>query len=142
MRFIRDAYPAQVIIEKTGITNPDMAYDALVNNPQFSSLLAAVPYRYPAQLYEAFCYVFVFFILLYLYWKTNVSEKHGLLFGVFLILLWSVRFVVEFIKEEQGGIEEFFGQFSTGQWLSIPFILVGLYYLFMAEKPLPEDIDV
>jgi hypothetical protein len=49
---------------------------------------------------------------------------------------------VEFIKEEQGGIEEFFGQFSTGQWLSIPFILVGLYYLFMAEKPLPEDIDV
>jgi len=142
MRFIRDAYPSQVIIEKTGITNPDMAYDALVNNPQFSSLLAAVPYRYPAQLYEAFCYVFVFFILLYLYWKTNVSEKHGLLFGVFLILLWSVRFVVEFIKEEQGGIEEFFGQFSTGQWLSIPFILVGLYYLFMAEKPLPEDIDV
>jgi phosphatidylglycerol:prolipoprotein diacylglycerol transferase len=142
MRFIRDAYPSQVIIEKTGITNPDMAYDALVNNPQFSSLLAAVPYRYPAQLYEAFCYVFVFFILLYLYWKTNVTEKHGLLFGVFLILLWSVRFVVEFIKEEQGGIEEFFGQFSTGQWLSIPFILVGLYYLFMAEKPLPEDIDV
>lgn len=142
MRFVRDSYPAPIIVEKTGIKNPEMAYDALVHNPQYADLLAAVPFRYPAQLYEAFCYIFVFFILFFLYWKTKAAEKHGLLFGVFLILLWSVRFMVEFIKEEQGGIEELFGQFSTGQWLSIPFILVGIYFLFMAEKPLPEDIDV
>ena len=57
------------------------------------------------------------------------------------MLLWSVRFGVEFVKESQGGIESLLGLFTTGQWLSIPFILVGLYFLFMAEKPLPEDID-
>ena len=62
----------------------------------------------------------------------------GLLFGYFLILLWSVRFIVEFVKESQGGIESLFGVLSTGQWLSIPFILAGLFYLFLAEKPFDE----
>jgi prolipoprotein diacylglyceryltransferase len=91
-------------------------------------------------LYEAIGYVFVFAILFFLYWKTKTREKHGLLFGYFLILLWSVRFVVEFVKESQGGIEETFGLFSTGQWLSIPFILLGIYYLFVAEKPIEEEL--
>ena len=63
----------------------------------------------------------------------------GLLFGYFLILLWSVRFFVEYVKESQGGIEETFGLLSTGQWLSIPFILIGIYYLFVAEKPVDEE---
>ena len=100
------------------------------------SLLERVPAKYPAQLFEAFLYIFVFAILFFLYWKTKTAEKHGLLFGYFLVLLWSVRFVVEYVKESQGGIEENFGLLSTGQWLSIPFILVGIYYIFMAEKPI------
>jgi prolipoprotein diacylglyceryl transferase len=143
-RFVRDTYPAQIIMEKTGQATPEAAYNALVTDPKFADLLAQVPYRYPAQLYESFCYVFVFLILFFLYWRTKASEKHGLLFGVFLILLWTVRFVVEFVKESQGGLEKIDGlnQFSTGQWLSIPFILVGLYFLFMAERPLPDDIDI
>ncbi|MFM2229236.1 MAG: Prolipoprotein diacylglyceryl transferase [Bacteroidota bacterium] len=143
-RFVRDTYPAQIIMEKTAQATPEAAYNALVTDPKFADLLAQVPYRYPAQLYESFCYVFVFLILFFLYWRTKASEKHGLLFGVFLILLWTVRFVVEFVKESQGGLEKIDGlnQFSTGQWLSIPFILVGLYFLFMAERPLPDDIDI
>ena len=83
------------------------------------------------------CFSFYYF----LYWKTSTAEKHGLLFGIFLILLWSVRFGVEFVKGKQGGIEDIFGLFTTGQWLSIPFIMIGLYFLFMAEKPLPEDVN-
>jgi prolipoprotein diacylglyceryl transferase len=143
-RFVRDTYPAQIIMEKTGQATPEAAYHALVTDPKFADLLAQVPYRYPAQLYESFCYVFVFLVLFFLYWRTKASEKHGLLFGVFLILLWTVRFVVEFVKESQGGLEKIDGlnQFSTGQWLSIPFILIGLYFLFMAERPLPDDIDI
>ena len=116
------------------------AYNAIVSNPKFADLLAQVPLKHPAQLYESFCYIFVFAILMYLYWKTETTQKHGLLFGVFLILLWSVRFVVEYVKGSQGGIENSLGLFSTGQWLSIPFILVGLYFLFMAERPLPENL--
>lgn len=87
--------------------------------------------RHPAQLYEAFCYVFVFLILLYFYWKTKKSEQLGFLFGLFLVLLWSVRFFVEFVKEPQG--DEYFTLvgLNTGQLLSIPFILIGLYFMFV-----------
>jgi len=87
-------------------------------------------------LYEAVCYVFVFAVLFFLYWKTNVREKQGYLFGLFLVLLWTVRFVVEYVKESQGGFESALGLFSTGQWLSIPFVLVGLYFMWAAEKPI------
>jgi prolipoprotein diacylglyceryltransferase len=51
------------------------------------------------------------------------------------VLLFSVRIVVEFVKESQGGFESALGLLSTGQWLSIPFILIGLYFIFTAEKP-------
>jgi phosphatidylglycerol---prolipoprotein diacylglyceryl transferase len=88
--------------------------------------------RHPAQLYEAFFYVFVFLILFYFYWKTKKSEQQGFLFGLFLVLLWTVRFFVEFVKVSQGGIEEYFGNvLSTGQLLSIPFVLIGLYFMFI-----------
>ncbi len=142
IKFVRDYFSPQAAMNQTQIANPDLAYDAIVNNPKFANLLAEVPLKHPAQLYEAFAYVFVFFILLFLYWKTDTPRKHGLIFGIFLILLWTVRFVVEYVKESQGGFESALGLFSTGQWLSVPFILVGLYYLFMAEEPLPDDIKI
>lgn len=136
IQFIRDHFSAREAMAKTQMTNPKEAYHAIANNPQFAELLQLVPTKHPAQLYESFCYVFVFAILFFLYWKTNVKEKSGFLFGLFLVLLWSVRFVVEYVKESQGGFEEALGLFSTGQWLSIPFILVGLYFIFNAEKPI------
>ncbi|WP_298422932.1 prolipoprotein diacylglyceryl transferase [uncultured Kordia sp.] len=91
--------------------------------------------RHPAQLYEAFCYIFVFAILWYVYWKTDKKEKHGYIFGLFLVLLWTVRFFVEFVKESQGGFEDKLGDvLSTGQWLSIPFVIVGFYFMFRKTK--------
>lgn len=91
--------------------------------------------RHPAQLYEAICYVFVFFILFYFYWKTKKSEQEGFLFGLFLVLLWTVRFFVEFVKEAQ--VEErATWALNTGQWLSIPFILIGLYFMFVYKPKL------
>ncbi|MBT8245200.1 prolipoprotein diacylglyceryl transferase [Winogradskyella sp.] len=88
--------------------------------------------RHPAQLYEAFFYIFVFLILFFTYWKTKKSEQQGFLFGLFLVLLWTVRFFVEYVKVSQGGfLEETLGVFSTGQWLSIPFVIIGLYFMFI-----------
>ncbi|MDY2587563.1 prolipoprotein diacylglyceryl transferase [Winogradskyella aquimaris] len=90
--------------------------------------------RHPAQLYEAFCYVFVFITLLYFYWKTNKSKQEGFLFGLFLVFLWTIRFFVEFVKEPQGDedLAAFFGNvLNNGQLLSIPFILIGLYFMFV-----------
>ncbi|TBX68412.1 prolipoprotein diacylglyceryl transferase [Flavobacterium silvisoli] len=140
IKFIRDYYSPSEAVNLTKISNVNEAYNAIAINPQFAALLQKVPAKHPAQLYEAILYVVVFLILFFLYWKTDAKQKHGLLFGYFLILLWSVRFVVEYVKESQGGIENTFGLLSTGQWLSIPFILVGVYYLFIAEKPVKDDI--
>jgi len=140
IKFIRDYYSPNQVVNDTKINNVNEAYHALATDPKFAVLLDKVPSKHPAQLYEAFLYVFVFLILFFLYWKTKTAKKQGLLFGYFLIMLWSVRFVVEYVKESQGGIEKDFGLLSTGQWLSIPFILVGIYCLFVAEKPIEEDI--
>ena len=140
IRFVRDYYSPKEVVNLTKITDVNQAYETLVTDPKYAALLERVPLKHAAQLYEAVAYVFVFFILFFLYWKTKTAQKHGLIFGYFLILLWSVRFVVEYVKESQGGIEETFGLFSTGQWLSIPFILLGIYYLFVAEKPIEDDI--
>ncbi len=135
IQFIKDHFSPSDAVQATQISNPNLAYHAIATDPKFADLLQQVPSKHPAQLYEAFCYLFVFAILYFLYWKTNTKEKSGFLFGLFLVLLWSIRFVVEYVKESHGGFESALGLFSTGQWLSIPFILVGLYYIITAEKP-------
>ena len=48
--------------------------------------------------------------------------------------MFCIRFIIEFIKESQGGFEEFLGIFSTGQWLSIPFVLLGLFLMFFCSQ--------
>ena len=135
MQFIRDFYSGREAVEKTQIPNVNQAYKAIETNPQFSELLQLVPAKHPAQLYEAIGYVFVFTILFYMYWKTNAREKQGLLFGTFLVSLWTIRFLVEYVKGSQGGFETSLGIFSTGQWLSIPFILIGLWFMIKAKIP-------
>ena len=130
VRFIQDEYYKSQITQLTGIKDAKEAYAAVTDNPEFANLLEAVPYRHPAQLYEAFCYVFVFLILWYVYTKTKKANQTGFLFGLFLVLLWTVRFFVEFVKEAQN-LERAEWSLNTGQWLSIPFILIGLYFMFV-----------
>lgn len=134
IRFLHDTFSKNEAVQKTGIADPIEAYNAIAADPKFASVLAEVPARHPAQLYEAFSYIFVFAILYFLYWKTNTRLKTGYLFGLFLVLLFVVRFIVEFVKESQGGIEENLGYFSTGQWLSIPFIIIGLFFIIRAQR--------
>ncbi|MBT6746110.1 MAG: prolipoprotein diacylglyceryl transferase [Flavobacteriales bacterium] len=91
--------------------------------------------RHPAQLYEAIFFVFIFLILGYMYLKTEAKTKPGLLTGWFFVLVPSMRFGVEFIKNSQGGLESNFGEIlSTGQLLSIPFILVGALLILRSSK--------
>ena len=126
----------RAIVAKTQMNNANDAFNAVAHDPQFKNILEQIPYRYPAQLYEALGYVLVFAILFYMYWKTEARNKAGLLFGTFLLLLWTVRFFVEYVKESQGGFENYpiFSALSTGQWLSIPFILAGLYFILRPKK--------
>lgn len=134
IKFIRDSIKPDVAMIETKTNNANDAYHQIATNPEYAAILQQVAPKHPAQLYEAVGYIIVFIILYFAYWKTQAREKLGYLFGVFLVLLWTVRFVVEYVKESQGGIEESLGLFSTGQWLSIPFIIAGLYFIFSAEK--------
>nr|WP_314866789.1 prolipoprotein diacylglyceryl transferase [uncultured Flavobacterium sp.] len=134
IKFIRDYFSPRDAVNTTQIPDPNEAYKAIASDPKFATLLEQVPAKHPTQLYEAFCYIFVFAILFFLYWKTEARKKSGYLFGLFLVLLFSVRIVVESVKESQGGFESALGLLSTGQWLSIPFILTGFYFVFTAKK--------
>lgn len=99
--------------------------------------LSQVPVRHPVQLYESIAYLLTFFLLYWVYWKTNAKEQLGRIFGLFLILVLGViRFGLEYFKTSQGGFEEALGMgLSTGQWLSVPFLLIGLYFLL---RPAPK----
>ena len=93
--------------------------------------------RHQAQLYEAICYLFSFFVLMYLYWRTNVKKKMGFIVGAFLILIFSARFIIEFVKEVQEPWEAGMA-LNMGQILSIPFILAGIFMLWYSKK-LPDE---
>ena len=134
IKFVRDYFSPRDAVNATQIPTPNEAYQAIATDPKFATLLEQVPAKHPTQLYEAFCYIFVFAILFFLYWKTEARKKSGYLFGLFLVLLFSVRIVVESVKESQGGFESALGLLSTGQWLSIPFIITGLYFVFTAKQ--------
>lgn len=89
--------------------------------------------RHPAQLYEAIAYILLFFFLRYLYQK-GIKRQDGFILGVFMAVLFSIRFMVEFVKESQGGFETALPALSTGQWLSIPLIIAGLILMFATKK--------
>ena len=88
--------------------------------------------RHPTQLYEAFSYLALFFVMWYLYWKTDKKQQIGYLFGLFMIVLWSLRFFIEFLKEAQvqGREDWVFNSLNTGQILSIPLVLTGVWLMF------------
>ena len=91
--------------------------------------------RHPSQLYEAFGYLILFILLWNIYWKTNLKKHKGFIFGLFLTCLFSIRILVENVKESQGGgLEDTLGILSTGQWLSIPFIIIGLCLMIYSRK--------
>jgi prolipoprotein diacylglyceryl transferase len=127
-------FPISQAMQLTGENTPQKAFAMIAQNPQFVEIYNQIPYRHPVQLYEAICYFFLFWLLYYLYWKTNKKNQPYFIFGVFLIALWTIRFFTEYVKDSQGGIENTLGIFSTGQWLSIPFILAGVFLLFFKKR--------
>lgn len=84
--------------------------------------------RHPAQLYEAVLYLIIFGFLWRRYQQRDTFEYPGRLFGLFLVLVFSGRFLIEFVKEHQEAFEASL-PLDMGQLLSIPFILAGIYFL-------------
>lgn len=136
-RFVRESIGKGQVMSITKEKTVNAAYDTLVSKPEFSEYLKDIPYKHPAQLYEGILYIVMFVILYYIYWKTDKKNKLGFLFGTFLVLLWGIRFVVEFVKESQNDFDQSILTnigLNIGQLLSIPFILIGLYFMFRPTK--------
>ncbi len=84
--------------------------------------------RHPAQLYESISCLLLFFLLLFLYSRYKAGTPEGLLFGIFMIWVFTLRFFYEFIKEDQVSFESSMS-YNMGQLLSIPMVLIGLIVL-------------
>ena len=109
----------------------DFPLGIFFGNPYDHSIPAV---HHPAQLYEACAYLFVFFVLLFLSYKPKIYLKEGRFIGLFLVLVFSFRFLIEFIKEEQSIMLAQGGLLTMGQYLSVPFVIIGLILLFFNRK--------
>lgn len=86
---------------------------------------------HPTQIYEALTYLALFGLMMWMYWKRNCGERPGLLFGTFLIGTFGSRFFIEFIKNNQVAFEDNM-MFNMGQWLSVPFVVLGVILIIRA----------
>ncbi len=84
--------------------------------------------RHPSQLYEAISYFIIFAIMMILYKKLRNRVRSGFFFGLGTVLFFTVRFLLEFVKENQVGFEEGMA-LNMGQLLSVPFIVVGIGFI-------------
>ena len=97
----------------------------------------AIDPRHPAQIYEALSYLLIFIYLIREYYKKSTPPKNGFLFAMFLILVFSARFFIEFFKIPQVGFEENM-ILNMGQLLSIPFVVSGFVLLYFSIKTKKE----
>ncbi|HEC44644.1 MAG TPA: prolipoprotein diacylglyceryl transferase [Bacteroides sp.] len=98
--------------------------------------LEVVP-KHPTQIYEALAYLLTFVLLVWLYFKKDGKTRPGMLFSIFLILVFGMRFLIEFIKEDQVDFESGMA-LNMGQWLSIPFVIFGVGLLVWSLRKAPK----
>jgi phosphatidylglycerol---prolipoprotein diacylglyceryl transferase len=89
--------------------------------------------KHPTQIYEGLAYLLIFFLLFYLYWRKKGEHYQGMLVSLVCILVFTSRFLIEFLKEDQVAFEASM-KLNMGQWLSIPFILMGIVGLYLSLK--------
>jgi len=101
------------------------------------------PPCHPTQLYEAACYLVVFALCMWLYWRRRANERPGLIFGIFMLGIFGCRFLIEFIKNVQEPWEISLRQsigMDQGQLLSIPFIILGIWLIVRALRRPREQV--
>lgn len=92
---------------------------------------------HPTQIYEALCYLLTFAVCMWLYWGAKKANREGLIFGVAMMMIFTARFLIEFVKNNQVDFEA--GMLlNMGQWLSVPFILLGLILVIRALRLPPK----
>lgn len=89
--------------------------------------------KHPTQIYEGLTYLLVFFLLYFYYWRKKGNVYQGMLISIFLILVFTARFFIEFVKEVQVPFESAM-TLNMGQLLSIPFVLMGIIGLYLSIR--------
>ncbi len=105
----------------------DRLYDSTTGE-----ILPTVP-RHPTQLYEALSYLLIFIASFVFYRKWNLEVRDGFIFSVTMIALFTARFLIEFVKNDQVAFEAGMS-FNMGQLLSLPFILAGMGILIWTKR--------
>jgi len=100
----------------------------------------AIPARHPSQLYEAIYCVFLFLLMFYLWKYKRQILPQGFMFGLFCVLLFTSRFLMEFLKETQVDWEKGL-EFNMGQWLSIPFVLGGIFIMIYSYQKQKRSLE-
>lgn len=89
--------------------------------------------HHPTQIYEALSYLLIFAYLIWFFYKKQGKPPVAYLTGIFMITIWGMRFLIEFLKENQVAFEENM-TLNMGQWLSIPLVLFGVYLVYYSRK--------
>ncbi len=113
----------------------DLQYELLEESPgmlvaKISTLAIA---RHPAQLYESISCLLLFAFLFWIWNKKKEKIETGKIFGLFMVILWSLRFLYEFLKENQVQFEDNLA-LNMGQILSIPMVIVGIGLLIWSKR--------
>ncbi len=139
LSFLHDTYPSRVHAINS---KPDFIHDRYLapiqpNDINQSSINIWLLPRHPAQLYESLTSLIAFMILGLIYLKSKGNVPEGRLFGLFCVIVFTLRFLYEFLKENQSSFAASFDQgplINMGQILSIPLILIGIYALYRSFK--------
>lgn len=112
-------------------TPTNLPWGVLFGHPQDGSF--PVP-RHPVQLYEAFFYLGLFLILWRMTFNSQNLARKGRLIGLFLLSCFGFRFFIEFLKQEQSRLLADASLLTMGQWLSIPFVVLGIILYFLKSN--------
>jgi len=115
------------------------------DNGQYAAVVStyAIP-RHPAQLYESISCVILFAFLFWLWYRDKANLPAGRIFGIFMIVLWSLRFAYEYLKEVQVSSElDFIEKYGVnyGQLYSIPLVLVGIVVLILSFRNKKQEVN-
>ncbi|NOT76836.1 MAG: prolipoprotein diacylglyceryl transferase [Cyclobacteriaceae bacterium] len=124
-------------IDNFGVTQPVQTILDEKTNQVMAKITTYGISRHPAQLYEAISCIFLFLFLLYIWSLHKAGLPEGRIFGYFMIILWSLRFLYEYLKEVQVPFEENL-PLDMGQILSIPLVIVGIFVLIRSYR-LPQS---
>lgn len=105
---------------------------------QLEMKVLGVP-RLPTQLIESLGYLLIYLILRFLFTKEGLRYRNGFMFGAFLVLIFGFRFVIEYWKDYQSAFEAEM-TLNRGQQLSIPLVIIGLYFLFRNVQVKPKKV--